>query len=77
MAFLDCNNATRYPMVNHTLMGTRAMGVRLANMIFDMYIGAKHVKVHGAGSRPKQGNNGLVAGCALAKELLKAFLGPV
>lgn len=53
------------------------LGARVPNMIFDVYKLSGHVKVHGPVARPKVVNHWLVAGCSLAKDILKAFLGPV
>lgn len=47
---------------------------RIANMIFDMYAADRHIKVHGAVAGPRIGHRGLIAGCAFAKDILKAFL---
>lgn len=75
LAFLDCSKC--YERVGHALAGRRALrsglAARVANMLFDMYKGRRHVKV----ARPKTGGHGLVAGCAFAKDILKAFLVPI
>lgn len=39
--------------------------------------GDRHLKAHGAVVRPRTGGHGLVAGCALAKGILEAFLAPI
>lgn len=46
-------------------------------MVFDMCQGYRHVRAHGAVAQPRRGNHGLVAGCAFAKDLRKAFIHPV
>lgn len=33
-----------------------------------------HITAHGAVAQPRRGNRGLVAGCAFAADILKAFL---
>lgn len=67
-----------YERVGHRQAGDRVLrsGVpgRVANMVFDMSTSGRHVWAHGAMARPRQGNRGLVAGCAFAKDILKAFL---
>lgn len=47
---------------------------RVANLVFNMYAGRRHVKAHGAVARPRRGNHGLAAACAFVKDLLKTFL---
>ena len=42
-----------------------------------MYQGERRLTVHGASSHKFQGNRGLLAGCAFAKNVLKAFLEPI
>lgn len=50
-AFLDRNEC--YERAGHALAGTRpsqsGLAARVANMVFDMYRGHRHVKVHGGG----------------------------
>lgn len=46
-------------------------------MVFDMWEGFRHAKVHKAVSQPKVGGHDLAAGCAFAKDMLKACLGQV
>lgn len=79
LAFLDCS--TCYERVGHALDGERAaasgMQGRVADMVFVMYQGDRHVRAHGAVAQPRRGNHGLVAGCAFPKDILKAFLRPL
>lgn len=79
LAFLDCSKS--YERVGHALAGARALqsglAARVANMAFDMYKGHRYVKVHGAVARPRTGGHGPVAGCAFAKDMLKALLAPI
>lgn len=42
--------------------------------MIDLYKGDRHVKACGAVAQPHNGNHGLVAGCAFAKDILKAFM---
>lgn len=58
----------------HTANGGTGQQPRVANMVFDMYTGDIHVKTHGAVAQPRRGNHGLAAGCAFAKDILKAFM---
>jgi hypothetical protein len=51
------------------------MNPTVINMIFNMYSGLRHVRVHGAVAEPVVGYHGLIAGCAFAPDLLKCFLG--
>lgn len=51
------------------------MAVCVANRVFDMCGGCRHVRAHCAVAKPKVGRHGLVAGCAFAKDILKDFLG--
>lgn len=43
-------------------------------MACDMYKGDRHVNAHGAVATPGKENPGLDAGCALAMDILKAFI---
>lgn len=51
------------------------MQARVANMVFDMFKGSRHISARGAVAQPRRGHHGLVAGCAFAKDLLKPFIG--
>lgn len=44
---------------------------RIANLAFDMYTGSRHIRARGAVARQREGNHGLDAGCAFAKDILK------
>lgn len=70
LAFLDCSKC--YEREGHKLAGGRAVGTRLrprvANMVFDMSKGDRHIKAHGAVAHE------LVAGCAFAQDILTAFM---
>lgn len=46
-------------------------------MVLDMYQGDRHVRAHGAAAQPRKGNHGLVASCAFAQGIFKAFIRPV
>jgi hypothetical protein len=46
------------------------------NLIFGMYSGHRHVRVHGAVAGAVRGFHGIVAGCAFAPDILKCFLQP-
>lgn len=71
LACLDCSKC--YESVGHQLAGDKAVGTglqpRVANVIFDMHNGDRRDK-----ALPEEGNQGLVAGCAFAKGILKAFM---
>lgn len=76
LAFLECSKC--YERVGHATAGSRVLASglpgRIANMIFNMYGADGYIKAHGAVSAPRSGNRGLLAGCALAKDILKAVL---
>ena len=76
MAFLDCSKC--YERVSHALAAARAaetgMPLRVLNMVMNVYSGPRLVRAHGAVALPVAGNHGLIAGCAFAKDVLKAFL---
>lgn len=78
-AFLDCSKF--YGRAGHKLAGGRAaasgLQSRVAVMICDMYKGAGHLIAHGAVVMPRTRNHGLVAGCAFAKDVLKASIATV
>jgi hypothetical protein len=44
-------------------------------MVMNVYSGPRLVRAHGAVAKPVSGHHGLIAGCAYAKDILKAFLG--
>lgn len=46
-------------------------------MVVDMYTEGRHATVHGAVARPRTRNHGLVAGCAFAKDILRASMAPI
>lgn len=46
---------------------------RVPNIVFGMYKCSRRIRAHRAVARPWQGHRGLVAGCALAKGILKAI----
>lgn len=46
----------------------------ISNLVFDTYGADRHLEVLGAVAPLRRGRWGLVAGCALAKDILKAFL---
>ena len=48
----------------------------IANLVIDLYQGQRRIKVHGATSRTLRAKAGIIAGCAFAKDVLKAFLEP-
>jgi len=50
------------------------MPLRVLNMVMNIYSGPRLVRAHGAVALPVKGNHGLIAGCAFAKDVLKAFL---
>lgn len=79
LAFLDCSKC--YEHVGRRLAGRRAIASglqsRVANVITDMQIGARHTKAHGALATPRRGNHGPVAGCAFATDILQAFMAAV
>lgn len=76
MAFLDCSKC--YERVGHITAGNLVLASRLpgriANMIFNTYGAERYIKAHGAVAQPRSGHRGLIAGCAFAKGILKAFL---
>lgn len=43
-------------------------------MVFGMYGGCQHANAHGAVSKPRVGRHRLLAGCAFAKEMIKACM---
>ena len=43
----------------------------------DLYQGQRRIKVHGAASKTLRAKAGIIAGCAFAKDALKAFLEPI
>lgn len=53
------------------------MAARVAKLVVGMYNRQRHVKVRGAVAKPRKGNHGLDAGCALTQDMLKAFRGTV
>ena len=50
---------------------------KIANLVMDLYQGQRRIKVHGAASRTLRAKAGILAGCAFAKDVLKAFLDPI
>lgn len=50
------------------------MALRTAKMVRYTYQRHRRVKAHGAVAKPGAGNHGLLAGCAFAKDILKASL---
>lgn len=48
----------------------------MANLVFGMHEESRHVKAHGVVALTWGGKHRLLARCALAKGILKAFLGP-
>ena len=50
---------------------------KIANLVMDLYQGQRRIKVHGATSKILRAKVGLIAGCAFAKDVLKAFLEPM
>jgi ribonuclease HI len=77
-ALLDCSKC--YERVGHAKAGERARQMGLSasalNLIFGMYSGSRHVRVHGAVAGSVSGFHGIVAGCAFAPDILKCFLTP-
>ena len=47
---------------------------KIANLVMDLYQGQRRIKVHGATSRTLRAKAGIIAGCAFANDVLKAFL---
>lgn len=76
MGLLDCIKC--FGRVGHAMAGGRALmsGLpgRTTNMVFSVHGADRHIKAHGAVAPPQRGNRGLIAGCAIAKDFLKAFL---
>ena len=76
LAFLDCSKC--YERVGHALAAERAarsgMPLRVLNMVMNIDSGPRLVRAHGAVALPVLGHHGLIAGCAFAKDVLKAFL---
>lgn len=70
-----------YERVGRALAGARAVASwiqgKVVNMVFDLHQGDRHVRAHGAVAQPRRGNHGLVAGCAFAKDILKACTRPL
>ena len=50
---------------------------KIANLVMDLYQGQRRIKVHGATSRTLRAKAGIIAGCAFAKDVLKAILEPI
>jgi ribonuclease HI len=77
--FLDCSKC--YERVRHDSAAERAVRAGapapIIRLAFDMYTAERRLSVHGAIGRPVQVRNGLVAGCAFAVHILKAYLGPL
>ena len=49
----------------------------IASLVMDFYQGERRIRVHGAISQVMRSRAGLIAGCAFAKDVLKAFLEPI
>ena len=47
---------------------------KIANLVMGLYQGQRRIKLHGAASRTLRAKAGIIAGCAFAKDVLKAFL---
>ena len=50
------------------------MPLGILSMVISVYCGPRFVRAHGAVAAPVEGHHGLIAGCAFAKDVLKAFL---
>ena len=78
-AFLDCSKC--YERVSHDKAYNRMIQTgchpNIANLVMDLYQGQRRIKVHGATSAPLTAKARLIAGCAFAKDVLKAFLEPI
>ena len=78
-AFLDCSKC--YERVSHDTAFTRMLQTgcnpTIANLVMDLYQGERRIRVHGATSMIMKAKAGLIAGCAFAKDVLKAFLDPI
>jgi len=76
VVYLDCSKC--YERVSHRLAAQAATACgfpgTLANLIFGLYSGTRHLLLHGAVSNPCGGNTGLIAGCGFAVHLLLSFL---
>ena len=46
-------------------------------MAMNIYSGARYIRAHGAVAKAAKGRHGLIAGCSVAKDILKAFLKPI
>ena len=75
-AILDCSKC--YERENHKDAFRRTLrsgcNPTKANLVMDLYQGARIIRVHGAISQVMRAKAGLIAGCAFAKDVLKAFL---
>ena len=75
-AFLDCSKC--YERVSHDKAYTRMIQTgchpKIANLVMDLYQVQRRIKVYGATPKTLHAKAGIIAGCAFANDVLKAFL---
>ena len=77
--FLDCSKC--YERVNHKraqdLLVQAGAPASLVNMALGIYQGERYIKVHGRTIRTGEFQQGIIAGCSWAKDILKTLISKI